>query len=53
MKYNHTVRYDRNADRWCCECGYTLGDGRKAFLAPCPAKLQQQPTKAKAKRKKR
>lgn len=25
--------------QWRCKCGYTLGDGRDKFLAPCPQNL--------------
>jgi hypothetical protein len=35
----HRLKYLPREDRWRCSCGYTLGDGRKAFLAPCPAVL--------------
>lgn len=48
VKYHHTIKYDRFTDRYRCECGYTLGDGREAFLAPCPAKKRAAAKAAKA-----
>jgi hypothetical protein len=31
----HKLEYKRRLDRWVCKCGYTLGDGREKFTAPC------------------
>lgn len=37
----HQLRHDPITDRWSCGCGYTLGDGREAFLALCPLRSQR------------
>lgn len=41
----HQLRHDPLKSRWSCGCGYVLGDGRKAFLRPCPmaSKQREQP----------
>jgi hypothetical protein len=31
----HKLAHNPFTSRWSCRCGYTLGDGREAFLAPC------------------
>ena len=52
---SHKIRHDPLTSRWACKCGYVLGDGREAFLAPCPmaiAAAKRKRTKAKAKKEK-
>ena len=41
---SHTLKHDPFTSRWRCKCGYTLGDGREAFLAPCPMAKKAKPT---------
>jgi hypothetical protein len=50
---SHKLTHDPLSSRWSCECGYVLGDGREAFLAPCPMALAAKNHKAKSHRKKK
>ncbi len=50
---SHKLTHDPFTSRWSCECGYVLGDGREAFLAPCPMALAAKNHKAKPHRKKK
>lgn len=44
-KFPHKLAHSPFTGRWSCGCGYVLGDGRGALLAPCGLAKKQQTNK--------